>query len=112
MTYQRFSCFSVTVHSFVPGRKFFITLTAITFALALISSAAEPSNMQLIETGSDSHGFVERDSGLPYIVFGTNYYDPHTGWAPKIWRLFDAEKVREREGLSILYYLCFVNSGQ
>ncbi|MFB0555667.1 MAG: cellulase family glycosylhydrolase [Phycisphaerae bacterium] len=50
--------------------------------------------MQLIITRADGHGFVERDSGCDYIVFGTNYYDPHTGWAPKIWRRFDAEKVR------------------
>jgi len=93
MKYQRLNCFLMTVPSFVPG-KFFITLTAITFALALISSAAEPSKMQLIETGPDGRGFVECDSGHPYIVFGTNYYDPHTGWAPKIWRRFDPEKVR------------------
>ncbi len=78
----------------MSGRKFFITLTAITIGFTVIGSAAEPSKMQLIETGSDGHGFVESDSGYPYIVFGTNYYDPHTGWAPKIWRRFDAENVR------------------
>ena len=92
MKYQKFNRFLMTVPSFVPG-KFFITLTVIIIGFSLISSAAEPSKMQLIETGSDGNGFVERDSGQPYIVFGTNYYDPHTGWAPKIWRRFDAEKV-------------------
>ena len=50
--------------------------------------------MQLIVMAPHGSGFVERDSGRPYIVFGTNYYDPHTGWAPKIWQQFDAEKVR------------------
>ena len=51
--------------------------------------------MRLIVVTSDGRGFVERDSGRPYIPFGTNYYDPHTGWAPKLWRRFDPEKVRE-----------------
>ena len=51
--------------------------------------------MQLVVVTPDGLGFAERDSGRPYIPFGTNYYDPHTGWAPKIWRQFDAEKVRE-----------------
>lgn len=51
--------------------------------------------MELIVVSSDGQGFAERDSGRPYIPFGTNYYGPHTGWAPKIWRKFDAEKVRE-----------------
>jgi len=44
---------------------------------------------------ADGRGFIELDSGKPYIPFGTNYYDPHTGWAPKLWRRFDAGKVRE-----------------
>jgi endo-1,4-beta-mannosidase len=58
------------------------------------SSAAKPK-MELIVVDADGQGFIERDSGRPYIPFGTNYYDPHTGWAPKLWRQFDAEKVRE-----------------
>jgi len=51
--------------------------------------------MELIVVTPDGEGFAERDSGRPYIPFGTNYYDPHTGWAPKLWRQFDANKVRE-----------------
>ena len=51
--------------------------------------------MELIVVAPDGHGFVERDSGRPYIPFGTNYYDPHTGWAPKLWRQFDAGTVRK-----------------
>jgi beta-galactosidase GanA len=30
---------------------------------------------------------------VQYVPFGTNYYDPHTGWAPKIWRQFDSNDV-------------------
>jgi endo-1,4-beta-mannosidase len=61
----------------------------------MTGGAAERSKMDLIVVTSDGKGFAERDSGRSYIPFGTNYYDPHTGWAPKIWQQFDAENVRE-----------------
>jgi hypothetical protein len=51
--------------------------------------------MDLIAVAPDGQGFVETDKSRSYIPFGTNYYDPHTGWAPKLWRRFDAEKVRQ-----------------
>lgn len=56
--------------------------------------AAERSTIQLVVVAPDGQGFVERGTKRPYVPFGTNYYDPHTGWAPKIWRQFDTEKVR------------------
>jgi len=65
------------------------------FIFASLSGAAQRQQMELIAIAPDSHSFVERDSGRSYIPFGTNYYDPHTGWAPKLWRQFDTEKVRE-----------------
>lgn len=58
------------------------------------SAGAEASQLELIVVAPDGRGFVERNSRRPYIPFGTNYYDPHTGWAPKIWRQFNAEKVQ------------------
>jgi endo-1,4-beta-mannosidase len=76
-------------------RLIFITIIVITIGLHTTSRAAERSNMQLIVVASDGQGFMERDSGRPYIPFGTNYYDPHTGWAPKLWRQFDSAKVQE-----------------
>ena len=63
--------------------------------ISVTSHAAERPQMDLVEVARDGHGFVERSSGRPHIPFGTNYYDPNTGWAPKLWRQFDAEKVRE-----------------
>jgi len=61
----------------------------------IAASTAGHSKMRLITVSPDNRGFIDRDSGRPYIPFGTNYYDPHTGWAPKIWRQFNAEKVRQ-----------------
>lgn len=79
----------------INRRLIFVAMIVITIGFGMTSSAAARSKMQLIVVSADGEGFAERDSGRPYIPFGTNYYDPHTGWAPKIWRKYDAEKVRE-----------------
>ena len=80
----------------MKSRRFIFTATLIiAVGFHTTSSAADSSNIELIVVSADGQGFSERDSGRSYIPFGTNYYDPHTGWAPKIWRQFDAEKVRE-----------------
>jgi len=55
---------------------------------------AESPKPELIVISSDGRGFMGRGSGRSYIPFGTNYYDPNTGWAPRLWRRFDPEKVR------------------
>ncbi len=49
--------------------------------------------MELIAVSSDGTGFVEQGSGRPFVPFGTNYYDPNTGWAPKVWQQFDPNRV-------------------
>ncbi len=95
MTVQKLNCSFNLIASFLVGSQFLAVLVGVAVGLSAISIAAETSKMQLIITRPDGRGFVERDSGRPYIVFGTNYYDPHTGWAPKIWQRFDAEKVRK-----------------
>ena len=94
MTVQKLNCSFYLVPSFLVGSRFLAVLVGVAVWFSVISRAAEPANMQLIVMRADGRGFVERDSGRPYVVFGTNYYDPHTGWAPKIWRQFDSEKVR------------------
>ena len=62
-------------------------------ATALAGSAQAGSKMGLIVVGPDGKGFVEQPSGRPFTPFGVNYYDPNTGWAPKIWRQFDPNHV-------------------
>ncbi len=94
MTVQKLNCSFNLVPSFLVGSRFLAVLVGVAVGFSVISRAAEPANMQLIVIRPDSCGFEERDSGRSYFVFGTNYYDPHTGWAPKIWRRFDSEKVR------------------
>lgn len=38
-------------------------------------------------------GFVTAD-GKPFVPFGVSYYRPGTGWAPQLWKKFDAEATR------------------
>src|SRR3972149_3373072 len=66
---------------------------------AAASSHVATAGMELIAVAPDGRGFVERDSGRAFIPFGTNYYDPNTGWAPKMWSRFDAGKVRRHFGV-------------
>lgn len=89
-------CLMLDTRSTVFSFKFLV-LSFIVFAAVspLYVLRAEEPRMQLVIVAPGNQGFVERDSGRPYIPFGTNYYDPHTGWAPKIWRQFDSGKVQE-----------------
>ena len=49
--------------------------------------------MGLIAVSPDGKSFIEQPSARRYTPFGVNYYDPNTGWAPKIWRQFDPNQV-------------------
>lgn len=88
---------------------------AVVVLICTTASAAGPAKMELVAVSRDANGFVERDFGRLYIPFGTNYYDPHTGWAPKLWRQFDAEKVREHfrvmKGLGVNCARVFLTAG-
>jgi hypothetical protein len=41
----------------------------------------------------DGPGFVTSD-GRPFVPFGVTYYRPGTGWAPQVWKKFDADATR------------------
>jgi hypothetical protein len=41
----------------------------------------------------EHHGFVDA-AGKPFVPFGVTYYRPRTGWAPQLWKQFDAEATR------------------
>jgi endo-1,4-beta-mannosidase len=75
--------------------RLFIFVMAVILWYPAAGCATKHQQMELIKVAPDGQGFVELDSGRPYIPFGTNYYDPNTGWAPKLWRKFDAGRVRE-----------------
>jgi endo-1,4-beta-mannosidase len=46
-----------------------------------------------VRVAPDGRGFVTA-SGEPWVAFGVNYFRPGTGWAPQVWKQFDAEATR------------------
>ncbi len=47
-----------------------------------------------IKIARDGRTF-ETEGGKPFVPFGVNYYRPGTGWAPQVWKQFDAEATRK-----------------
>lgn len=43
-------------------------------------------------------GFIDSTSGAPFVPMGANYFDPKTGWAPRIWALYDHDRVTRHIG--------------
>lgn len=46
-----------------------------------------------ISIAPDGRSFVTAE-GKPFVPFGINYYRPGTGWAPQVWKQWDAEATR------------------
>ena len=53
------------------------------------------------------HAFIDA-VGKPFVPFGVTYYRPGTGWAPQLWKEFDAEATRrdfarlKKQGASVV----------
>jgi len=60
---------------------------------ALRGAGRTRPKMRLIAVAPGGTGFVEQGTGRAFVPFGTNYYDPNTGWAPQIWQQFDPNRV-------------------
>jgi beta-galactosidase GanA len=58
------------------------------------SEAQSHSKLPKIRLAKDGRGF-ETERGNPFIPFGVNYYRPGTGWAPQVWKEYDATATRE-----------------
>ena len=71
------------------------TLMLAVVGCSTISGDRGGPKMGLIAASPDGNGFTELDSGRPFVPFGTNYYDPNTGWPPKVWQRFDPNRVSE-----------------
>ena len=57
----------------------------------LCVSAAEAASRPLpgIVLAPGGNGF-QTEAGQPFVPFGVTYYRPGTGWAPQVWKQFDA----------------------
>src|SRR5580658_6173961 len=66
-------------------------------AAALMSSVFRvdaAADLAKIRPASDGRGLVDA-RGKPFVPFGVTYYRPGTGWAPQVWKDFDAEATRK-----------------
>ncbi|MEK7686595.1 MAG: cellulase family glycosylhydrolase [Verrucomicrobiota bacterium] len=57
-------------------------------------AAATNSMPPRIRVAKDGRTFVT-EKGDPFVPLGVNYYRPGTGWAPQLWKQFDAEATRK-----------------
>jgi len=82
---SRFVCFPVL------GLLLFATWPC----LAQTSPITQTSqSLPKIVIGKDGRTFMTK-TGQPFVPFGVNYYRPGTGWAPQLWKKFDAEATRK-----------------
>lgn len=63
------------------------------------ASAAQPATaphrqLPRISVRADGRGFVT-GKGKAFVPFGLTYFRPNTGWAPQVWKRFDAEATRQ-----------------
>jgi endo-1,4-beta-mannosidase len=65
-------------------------------ALSMVTGLPLCAEEQLpkVKVANDGRSF-ETESGRPFVPFGVNYYRPGTGWAPQVWKRFDAEATRK-----------------
>ncbi len=49
--------------------------------------------MNLIQVHPSGWGFREQGGGPAFTPWGCNYYDPETGWPPRLWEQFDPGRV-------------------
>lgn len=69
---------------------------ALLIAICACSSSALAADLPFIEVDPTSTtAFRERGTGKPFVPVGLNYFDPETGWAPKVWKQFDEKRVAE-----------------
>jgi hypothetical protein len=47
-----------------------------------------------VRIAGNGRGF-STETGAPFVPLGVTYYRPGTGWAPQVWRQFDAEATRK-----------------
>jgi sugar phosphate isomerase/epimerase len=66
---------------------------AVTILAASCFCASVQAELPKIKIAQDSRTFETQD-GKPFVPFGINYYRPGLGWAPQVWKKFDAEATR------------------
>src|ERR1035437_343766 len=74
------------------NRYALVSIVSLLLAAAQLGAADQP--LPKVHIAKDGRSF-ETDAGQPFVPFGVNYYRPGTGWAPQVWKQFDAETTRK-----------------
>lgn len=61
--------------------------------IAASVGAAEKTSLPRVLVSPDGRGFVT-ETGKPFVPFGLTYFRANTGWAPQVWKKWDAEATR------------------
>jgi beta-galactosidase GanA len=48
-----------------------------------------------IKVHKDDWNFINSETSEIFVPYGANYFDPETGWAPKLWQMFDKNRVQD-----------------
>lgn len=96
-----------------------IGLGSVSFSFLVVTRAfgaeqpGSPALLPKIHVSADNRGFVT-ETGKPFVPFGVTYFRPGTGWAPQVWRQFDAQatrrdfaRLRELGGNCVRVFLSF-----
>ena len=70
-----------------------ITLLLLAVCLGAHAQSAGKAPLPRILISADGHAF-ETATGQPFVPFGLTYYGSGTGWAPQVWKKFDADATR------------------
>jgi endo-1,4-beta-mannosidase len=68
-----------------------LVLAGLVTMLTLPAGAVTP--LPRIGLAADGRS-LETATGKPFVPFGLTYYRPGTGWAPQVWKQFDADATR------------------
>ena len=74
--------------------RFAVVLAVGSLVAGELRSAEKPEVLAKIRVAADGRSFAT-ETGKPFVPFGVNYYRPGTGWAPNVWKQFDAEATRK-----------------
>jgi hypothetical protein len=58
------------------------------------TTPAQPPGLPKIRLPADGRTFAV-ENGRPFVPLGVTYYRPGTGWAPQVWKKFDADATRQ-----------------
>ena len=70
-----------------------IALLQLAVCLGAHAQNAGHATLPKIRVGADGHGFVTA-KGKPFVPFGLTYFRSGTGWAPQVWKKFEADATR------------------